>query len=92
MGERNPYMHPLLGYTTDGNQQDGPGAPGHWLQQKAQLRNGGRKIESTIPKYYAEHAGIDRDDPPEVDIYLDPHTGLVIFDLENHFNGGETNG
>lgn len=88
MGERDPFMHPLLGFQAGNNASNGQ-APQHWLNQDVKLRNGGRRLEATIPSTFADHAGIDRDDPPEITVYFDAHTGLVMFDLMGHF-GGDT--
>lgn len=93
MGEQNPprrnqQFNPLLGFMFDGMQAD-PQPPRHWLRESVQLHNGKRTTRVTVPSTFVDHVGINKDDLPEVDCYFDPSRGLAIFDLENHFNGGE---
>lgn len=62
--------------------------PSHWLKQTVQLRNNQRSIEGTIPAFMWQQVGMDKHDPPEVDVYFDPHTQLVIFDLPDTVGDG----
>jgi len=86
MGREQPNIHPLFGMIAQSTGMDTQGAPDHWLRKDMQLRNNTRRVEVTIPKHFTDHADIDRDEPPEVTAYYDPHTGLAIFDLQGYFN------
>lgn len=96
MGDQNPasgpspFQHPLMGMLfNQGNQAAGVEPPRHWLQESVQLHNGKRTTRVTVPSTFVDHAGVDKEDLPEVDCYFDPSNGLAILDLENHFAEGD---
>lgn len=66
-------------------QRDPQGPPDHWLEREVVLRNDSRSIQTSVPKEYCRHAGIDTTDPPTVKVYFDPHTQLVFYDLPGLF-------
>lgn len=89
------YVAHLLGYTTGQGQPRETGRidtgggvepPNHWLSQTVQLRNNQRSIEGTIPSFMCRDVGVDRQDPPEVTVYFDPQSKLVIYDIADRFS------
>lgn len=62
--------------------------PEHWLSQDVQLHNNQRTVQGTIPAFMCRQVGISRENPPEVSVFFDPYTEVVIYDIANRFRDG----